>query len=330
MSNTTSFTSALGPTFRRYLELKHALGRKCAAERAMLKHLDTFLAAADADLTVETFGCWCCTREHLSSGVRRRWMQVVRNLCLYRRRTDPACFVPDSTEFPQQHQAVRPYIFTEDELIRLLAAAGQLRPNSRSPLCPENFRLALVLLYTMGLRRGELLRLTVADYDPSARTILIRESKFHKSRLLPLSSDGDRELQAYLSIRRSRRMSVSSDSPLLCNSYGGAMAYTGTGLGATIRGLFATTGIRTPAGNPPRIHDFRHCFAVHALLRWYRDGANVQAKLPFLATYMGHVSVVSTAYYLPFVEQLTSQASERFAKRCVAIITQTPTFKGDL
>jgi len=173
----------------------------------------------------------------------------------------------------------------------------------------------------MGLRRGELLRLTVADYDPAERTILIRESKFHKSRLLPLSSDGARQVQANLSTRRSRRMPVSSDSPLLCNGYGGAMAYTGTGLGSTIRGLFATTDIRTPAGNPPRVHDFRHSFAVHALLRWYRDGVNVQAKLPLLATYMGHVSVVSTAYYLHFVEQLAAQASERFAQRCAAIIT---------
>jgi len=311
------------------LALKHALGRKYAGERAIFKHLDAFLAAADTDLTVEAFARWCHTREHLSSGVRRRWMQIVRNLCLYRRRTDPACFVPDSTQFPQRHQSVRPYIFTEAEVTRLLAAADQLRPNSRSPLCPENFRLALVLLYTMALRRGELLRLTVADYDPAERTILIRESKFHKSRLLPLSSDGAREVQANLSIRRSKRMPASSDAPLLYNSYGGAMAYTGTGLGSTFRGLFAATGIRTPAGNPPRVHDFRHSFAVHALTRWYRDGVNVQAKLPLLATYMGHVSVVSTAYYLHFVEQLAAQANERFAQRCAAIITQAPVFRGD-
>ena len=124
-------------------------------------------------------------------------MQIVRNLCLYRRRTHPACFVPDSTQFPQRHQAVRPYIFTEAEVIRLLAAANQLRPNSRSPLCPENFRLALVLLYTMGLRRGELLRLatgrsvkTVRLGRENGRWIFdideFRESISSRSRLLLL------------------------------------------------------------------------------------------------------------------------------------------------
>jgi integrase len=181
----------------------------------------------------------------------------------------------------------------------------------------------------MGLRRGELLRLTVGDYDPSGRTILIRESKFHKSRLLPLSSDAAREVQAFLSIRRCKQIPVSTDSPLLCNSYRGATPYTGTGLGSTIRGLFVATGIRTPAGKSPRVHDFRHSFAVHALVRWYRDGINVQAKLPLLATYMGHVSVVSTAYYLHFAEQVATQASERFAQRCAVIISENSASGGD-
>jgi len=324
-----TFTSVLGPTIRHYLELKHALGKKYAGECAIFKHLDAFLTAANTDLTVEAFIAWCRTREHLSSGVRRRWMQIVRNLCLYRRRTHPACFVPDSTQFPRRHQAVSPYVFTETEIIRLLGAAKQLRRNSRSPLRPENFRLALVVLYTMGLRRGELLRLTVGDYDPSGRTILIRESKFHKSRRLPLSSDAAREVQALLSVRRRKQIPVSADSPLLWNNYRGATPYTGTGLGSTIRELFAATGIRTPAGKSPRVHDFRHSFAVHALVRWYRAGGNVQAKLPLLATYMGHVSVVSTAYYLHFAEEVAAQASDRFAQRCALIISENSASGGD-
>lgn len=322
MNNALPFASAISQSIARFVALKQALGRKFSGECAVLKHLDAFLAVAHADLDADSFAAWCRTREHLTPTVRRNWMRVVRNLCLYRRRTEPACFVPDASQFPPPHQPVRPHIFTETEISRLLAAADRLRPGSRSPLHRENFRLALVLLYTTGIRRGELLGLTVGDYDPGERTLLIRESKFHKSRLLPLSNEGASELEAYLNVRRARRLPLGADAPLLWNNYkNGGRAYTGVGFGETVGALFQAAGIRTVAGGSPRVHDFRHAFAVHALLRWYRAGEDMQAKLPLLATYMGHVSVVSTAYYLPFVEQLAASASEQFAQRCGGLIT---------
>jgi len=321
MNDTTLFASDISKSIACYVALKKALGRKYDSERAVLRHLGTFLIAARVDLTAESFASWCRTREHLASGVRRNWMRVVRNLCLYRRRTEPACFVPDPSQFPPLHQPIRPHIFTEAEISRLLAAADQLRPSACSPLRRENVRLALMLLYTTGMRRGELLRLILGDYDPSERTLLVRESKFHKSRLLPLSYEGASELETYLEVRRARGLPVSAAAPLLWNPYNGGKAYTGEGFSWTIRGLLQATGIRTVAGRPPRVHDFRHTFAVHAMLRWYRAGEDIQAKLPLLSTYMGHVSIVSTAYYLPFVEQLAASASERFAQRCGAIVS---------
>ena len=328
MCDTSLFSSAIGPTIARYLALKQALGRKYDLERRVLTNIDAFLCATDADLTAESFSAWCRTRQHLASGVRRNCMRVVRNLCLYRRRTVPFCFVPDQSQFPPLHQPVQPHIFTEAEITRLLDAADRLRPGNRSPLRPENFRLALVLLYTTGLRRGELVRLAVGDYDPIEGTLLIRESKFHKSRLLPLSCDGRREVQGYLKTRRERRLPISVDSPLLWIRKRSEGPYTGKGLGSTIRELFRTTGIRTAAGRWPRIHDFRHTFAVQALLRWYRVGEDVQAKLPLLAIYMGHVSIVSTEYYLHFVDMLTACAADRFAERFGALITP-PGSEGD-
>ena len=326
MSDSSSFPSVIGTTMIQYMDLKVALGRRYEVERRILTHLDSFLAAINADLTAESFLAWCCTHKHLASGVRRNWMRVVRNLCLYRRRTDPSCFVPDPSHFPPLHQPLKPHIFTEVEIARLLDAVDLLRPGNRSPLRRENFRLALVLLYTTGLRRGELLRLTVGDYDPVEGTLLVRESKFHKSRLLPLSPDGVCEIDAYLLVRRGRRLPVSADSPLLWNRYGGGGAYTGEGVASTIRNLFKTTGIRTVSGRLPRVHDIRHSFAVQALLRWYRVGDDVQAMLPLLATYMGHVSIVSTEYYLHFVDEVASVASKRFADHCGALVT-TP--KGE-
>lgn len=316
-----SFSSVIGSNIASYLALKVSLGMLYTVEGRILKNLDTFLAAVKADLTAESFSKWCKTVEHLTNGVRRNWMRVVRNYCLYRRRTNPACFVPDPSQFPLPHQPVQPYIFTEADIVKLLAAANRLKPGSRSPLHRGNVQLALVLLYTTGLRRGELLRLTVGDYDSNEHTLLVRESKFHKSRLLPLSCDGAREIDLHIASRRKRRLPASRDAPLLWNPYTDRGAYTGVGVSGTIRNLFKATGIRTVAGRLPRVHDIRHTFAVHALMRWYRAGQDVQAKLPYLAIYMGHVNIVSTQYYLQFNPQIAASASDRFAQRCGGLLT---------
>jgi integrase len=316
-----TYLSSVGPYIERYISLKQALGRRWAVECSILKHLDQFLQKEKVDLTAESFSEWCHAHRHHSATVRRNWMRVARNLCLYRRRTNPKCFVPDSLLFPACHQPVQPHIFTEDEIIRLLGAVDRLAPANSSPIRAENFRLALVLLYSTGMRRGELLKLTIGDYDLTERTLLIRESKFHKSRILPLSADGWREVEKYLEIRRRRKLPISSDSPLLWNGYGDEGYYDPMTLGTCFRGLFRSCGIQTSFGKLPRLHDFRHAFAVRALLRWYQKGEDVQAKLPFLSIYMGHVSIVSTQYYLHFIEELVGAASDRFAKRYSTLVS---------
>ena len=97
--------------------------------------------------------------------------------------------------------------------------------------------------------------------------------------------------------------------------------YTGTGLRDGLCTLFRAAQIHRPDGRLPRVHDFRHGFAIRALLRWYEAGEDLHAKLPLLATYMGHVSIVSTAYYVRFVEPLAAAASARFADRCGGVVT---------
>lgn len=321
MSTRRSFSSHLAPVFARYLALKQALGRQYAVERDVLAHLDRFLAAqpvARSDLTPETFTQWCATLAHLTPGVRRKRMRIVRNLCLYRQRTEPGCFVPDPNLFPRPHAPLRPHFFTEQEFIQLLDVTEGLQPTSNSPLRAEVYRLALVLLYTAGLRRGELVRLILADYEPRERTLHIRATKFHKSRLVPLSRDGAREMDLYLKARRS--LPHTPDTPLLCNRNGGLRPYTGAGLGQGLRHLFRCTGVRTFSGQPPRVHDMRHSFAHNALLRWYRAGVDVQTKLPSLATYMGHVSIISTQHYLTFMEPVAQSASDLFAHHCASLL----------
>lgn len=324
MTDKESFTSALAQTIADYVSLKRTLGRHFDGEQRIFASLDAFLAKENSDLDTESFTRWCQTQEHLTSGVRRHRMRVVRNLTLYRRRREPSCFVPDPLLFPPLHQAVQPHIFTHSEIAALIQQADVLAALQDCPLRPQLFSLAITLLYTAGLRRGELLRLTIGDYDQREGALLIRASKFHKSRILPLSADGIERLDRYLAARRERHLPVSSESPLLWHRRSGGRAYTAVGFGHTVSQLFDAVGVRKPDGQRPRIHDFRHTFAVHALLRWYHAGDDVQAKLPLLATYMGHVNIVSTQYYLKLTEPLVNSASERFANRYASLIEPLP------
>lgn len=321
MSANHPFRSALALFATDYLTHMRALGREYAQEERILKHLDAFLAKLNSDFNPVTFAAWCHTQSQLTSGVRRNRMRIARNMCLYRKRSEPFCFVPDLAQFPENHQPIQPHIFSESDIVRLLKATDSLRPTSNSPLHREVYRLAVVLLYTTGLRRGELVRLIVGDYEPREHTLLVRKSKFHKSRLLPLSPDGFREVDAYLEARRIKRVPVSPESPLLWNRHGDGNSYSGACIHQGIRRLFRAAGIRTIAGHLPRVHDLRHNFGVQALLRWYRSGVDVQSKLPFLAAYMGHVSVVSTQRYLHFIEDIAACASERFANHCGRLVS---------
>jgi integrase len=178
------------------------------------------------------------------------------------------------------------------------------------------YRIGVILLYTTGMRLGELARLTLADVDLAEKTLRVRESKFHKTRLLPLSPSTARELRRYLKIRLEAPWDISPAAPLLGDQHGSAhfRAFNPTSLGMGVRRFIRAAGVCDPHGRYPRVHDLRHSFAVQALLRWYRQGADVQAKLPQLSMYLGHVSIVSTAHYLHFIPAIAGAAHRRFAR----------------
>lgn len=324
---TPVFLSRMAPVFSRYVDLKRALGRRFDTPARTLQSLDRFLQEHGAqypDLNAAAFEAWCHTHEHVSSGVRRVRMLEISSFCLYRRRTEPQCFAPDPSTFPAYHQRVKPYIFSEAEVAKLLRAASGLPRYPASPLRPEMIRLAIALLFTTGIRRGELLALTLGDYSPQETTLHIRETKFYKSRLLPINDSIAEEMEQCLRARVRRRLPVSPDTALIWNAAWSGGAYSGTTLRHAIQPLLQKCGIVTAKGRLPRIHDLRHSFAVNALLRWYRAGADVEAKLPLLATYLGHGSVVSTHYYLHFIEPLRTAASERFAKHYGELVAPLP------
>src|SRR5439155_13697686 len=146
------------------------------------------------------------------------------------------------------------------------------------------------------------------------------ESKFHKSRLLPVPPDVATEFERFLQRHAALQSAPTPDTPLLWTPYCGGGAYSTTQFTKNVRVLFKAAHIRKPNERFPRIHDFRFSFAINALIRWYRDGIDVQSKLPLLAAYMGHASILSTYYYLRFIEPLAQLASDAFAKKWGSLI----------
>ncbi len=178
MTGSGRFQSALGPQLQAYVECKQALGLKFEGQACVLRVLDRFLSQQRTDdLTPGIFDAWSQTLGHLSPRCRRQYLSIVRQLCLYRRRTDPQCFVPDSSGFPDRGPQRPALILSEAQILRLLDVAAALPAKAHSPLQPEVYRQAITLGYACGLRLGELTRLAVGDCDLHRRTLLVQQSK---------------------------------------------------------------------------------------------------------------------------------------------------------
>jgi integrase len=299
-----------------FLRSQRALGRLYRAEEYALGRLRRFLVQAAADeLTGPQFDAWRQSSSHLSISSRLRWERIIHKFCRHRRRSELQCFVPDPHSFVRLKPYPLPTILSRRQVAQLLSACSPRRRRSRpSRLHGQMMRFAVVLLYTAGLRRGEIVRLTLSDVDASAGVLRIRDSKFHKSRWVPLSPSATRELRRYLRVRRRARFQGRSEAPLFCTLAGDA--YCGVSFRARFIALCRAAGVRRSDGRYPRLHDMRHSFAVGALLRWYENGEDVQVALPRLAMYMGHISIASTAYYLRLMPAVMQHASERFARSC--------------
>ena len=211
----------------------------------------------------------------------------------------------------RQRRDFRPYIFSSEEIAHLLRAANELPINRRDPLRPQSMYLVVVLLYTAGLRIGEVVRLQVRDFDAEASTLVVRETKFAKTRLIPLSLSAKKVVDEYLTRRRELGLSCeSADSLRWCpGSHPSSLDNVQVGL---VR-LMRSCGLKPGCGRRgPRVHDIRHSFAVNRVLEWYRRGEDVQTLLPRLVTYMGHRGLESTQHYLSLTPNVLIEASARF------------------
>ena len=219
---------------------------------------------------------------------------------------------PLPTSLPQLPQSQSPYVYSTDELRRLIAATSVLYVG-HSRLQSSMFRMLILLLYGSGLRIGEALGLTMADVDLGERVITVRQTKFFKTRLVPIGPRLTQELMAYSMQRRTLPLLMGEDSRFFTTRTGRGWPYSH--VITLFQALRRAAGIECPVGElrPPRLHDLRHTAAVHRVIAWYRSGRDVQRLLPQLATYLGHVDLKSTQRYLQMTPELLEEASRRFA-----------------
>lgn len=220
-------------------------------------------------------------------------------------------FSPLPTTIPKRPMPFVPYIYTGEEICSLLAATDMLEEQSRN-LQVGTFRTLLLLLYGTGLRIGEALSLRLADVDIQESLLTIHESKFYKSRLVPIGT----QLAAILSIYLKKRWGWScpeGEESVFFPSRNGRALSRGYAE-KNFRKLCDQSGIHRKDGAryQPRLHDIRHTFAVTRLVTWYREGADVQRLLPQLSTYLGHINLSATQRYLTMTHELLREASNRF------------------
>ncbi|MBW2647316.1 MAG: tyrosine-type recombinase/integrase [Deltaproteobacteria bacterium] len=204
-------------------------------------------------------------------------------------------------------KAFHPYIFRKQEIAALLSAASTLPPPES--LRPHTYRTLLGLLYTTGIRTGEAFALTIKDFHSKLDLLYITEGKFKKARWVPLHPSTSRMLNQYIE-RRLRNAPRTPDSPLFISQRAHRLSHNTVYY--AFRQLLEKCGIVHNKHTGPRMHDLRHTFAVHRLLAWYQDKQDINARLPALATYMGHVSVCSTHIYLRPTAELLEQVNNRF------------------
>jgi site-specific recombinase XerD len=205
-----------------------------------------------------------------------------------------------------------PHVYSTDELQHLLNATETLRVNN-SPLRVETYRTLLLILYGAGLRVSEATGLQLRDVDLSQRLLTIRETKFYKTRLVPIGLRLAAAIATYLERRRALPMTEGDEAALLCSRTGHHLWYQD--VVTQFQRVRAAAGIGCPPGatRQPRLHDLRHTAAVHRVVAWYREGRDVQRLLPQLATYLGHSEIKSTQRYLSMTPELLNEAGQRFA-----------------
>jgi integrase/recombinase XerD len=309
VDSSNGFRSVLSVFMDQFLQEKHACGYAYREEARILRRLDDFLVQeglATYELPALLARKWLAKKAHESRRNQQIRITLVRQFSSLLLRAGHSAYVPDSTLAARGLSSFVPRMLTDEELRRFFQAVDALKPTARSPLrhliMPEVFRL----LYGCGFRVGEVLKLRVRDIDLNQGIITVRQGKGRKDRLVPPALPLVERLRKYATQLENRQ----PDATFFPGPSGGPFklrsVYT------LFRRLLLQGGIpHAGRGKGPRIHDYRHLFAVHALRRWYRDGEDLDAKLPLLATYLGHQHLSGTQRYLHLTAELFPEITER-------------------
>ena len=249
---------------------------------------------------------WLAKKAHESARTQQQRITVTRQFSRFLLRLGYSAYVPDSTLAARNPSTFVPRMLSDEELRKFFQAVDALEPTARSPLrhliMPEVFRL----LYGCGFRVREVLKLRVRDVDLNQGIITVRQGKFRKDRLVPPALPLVNRLRKYAAHFENRPPDAIFFPGLSGRPFSLRTVYT------LFRQLLLQCGIpHAGRGKGPRIHDYRHLFAVHALRRWYRDGEDLDAKLPLLATYLGHQHLSGTQHYLHLTAELFPEITAR-------------------
>ena len=298
--------SGLDRHLKDYLTVRRALGFKLVGEGQLLAE---FVACAEVagqrTITTQFAVEWARRPCSGSRNYLSRRLRAVRGFARYLHALDPTCEIPPLELHPASKYRPAPYLYSDREIVALMTAAGQLVP----PLRAATIETLLGLLACTGLRIGEAIRLDREDFDQTNRVLIVRDSKFGKSREVLLHPTTVRALVSYGEIR-DRLCPHPKERSLFITTRGTRPAHPT--IHQPFRALLDQAGVRrrSPSGRA-RIHDLRHSFAVKTLLDWYRDGGDVAARMPLLSTYMGHVDPAATFWYLSAAPELLALAAER-------------------
>jgi integrase/recombinase XerD len=302
----------LADSIQDYLALRRSLGFKLRDAGARLTEFASFMALRQADhITTALALEWAQQPQQCQPANWAQRLGHVRGFARHHRASDPATEVPAPGFLPFRPGRAHPYLYASEEIAGLLAQALQLPPVSG--LRPRTYHALLGLLSVTGLRIGEALRLRMDDVDLDAGVLTVRGTKFGQSRLVPIHASTCEVLASY---RRCRADHLGDSQPL-------HFFVTRTGhpldcgdVHRTFYRLLRAVGLRGPTdSHGPRLHDFRHRFAVETLMNWYRSEQDIERRLPVLSTYLGHVHVADTYWYLSAHPHLLTLAMDRVQRR---------------
>jgi len=294
-----------------YLQFRRSLGLKLIGAEATLRNFDHRLAQRSPRATTVTKPMivdFLRSLDHLQGSTLYLRFMHLRQFCRFLFKLNPDTYVPETAMIRRGRTIRKPHIYTRDEITEIIKLATVLYP--KGPFRSHSYSTLFSLLWVSGLRIGEALRLNLEDVDTENAVLHIQESKFFKSRLVPLTQSAASALEAYRRQRAQHDHDQRPNAPFFVNARGTRFCHST--VNCTFRRLTRQLRIQTAQGHDPRLHDFRHTFATRCLSEAYQAGKNPNAALPLLATYLGHVDIACTQIYLHPASGLLSTAGQRF------------------